>query len=479
MAVERTQSFGVILTPMTDLDKPTRRKVFYGMVAVFAVLTPLLLLYSKGYIVDFRGRNLVPTGGFFVKTVQPGTRVLVDADFTRETSFISHGVLVTDLVPKRYVLRVEKDGYQSWQKTVRVLEGEVLEFRNVLLPPATITPSLIFNARRQLTGRVVRLAGRKELGLEVGNPGSASTVFIINPETRITGTNLIKVDRWFWDDKSEEVIIGRHLQGKTIWFRLPSLSNPDVKEERITFKGLPAGFSAEGLWPHPKNPGEFYFFAGGALFLQGKASVPVPIAEKIQAYAVTPERIYFISDNGFFVESDLEGGNVKVLGRKGLFIDKEKPVRIIASPSGNVAVLDSSGGLFVYRPGVDAELNIIAGNVAGVDFDDKDSRMLFADSRRLWIYWLKDNRAQPFDIGGTKKQIFSSDDDVRQAYLNSGGTYAFFSTKNGIYMTEVDSRAGANTHQLVRSGVDSFVVDKEAANIYWTKEQFLYRASLK
>lgn len=464
---------------MADLDKPTRRKVFYGMVVVFATLTPLLLLYSKGYIVDLGNRSFVPTGGIFIKTIQSGTRVLIDADFKRETSFIAHGVLVTDLLPKRYVLRVEKDGYQSWQKSVRVTEGEVLEFRNVFLPPATVMPSLIFNTRKQLPARLVGLAGRGELGLEVGNPGSASTVFIVNPETRIARTNLIKVNRWLWDDKAEEIIIGRQAQGKTIWFRLPSLSNPDVKEERITFKGLPAGFSAESLWPHPENPGEFYFFAGGSLFLQGQASVPVPIAEKIQSYAVTAEHIYFISDNGFFVESDLEGGNVKVLGRKGLFIDKEKPVRVIASLSGNVAVLDSSGGLFVYRPGADAELNIIAGNVTSVDFDGKDERMLFTDSRRLWIYWLKDNRTQPFDIGGTKKQIFSSSDDIGQAYLNLEGTYAFFSTKNGIYMTEVDSRADTNIYQLVHTAVDSFVVDKKEMNIYWTKEQFLYRAALR
>lgn len=465
---------------MTALEKPTRRKIFYGMVAFFAVLTPLLLLYSKGYVIDFRRQSLVSTGGIFVKTAQSGTRVKIDSDFSRETSFISRGLLVTDLASRRYAINVEKDGYQSWQKIVRVPAGQVLEFRGIFLPPATITPSVVFSTRKQSPTRIVRLSGRKEIVLEAGNPGGESTLFLVDTDTQHSPVNLIKVSTWIWDEVSNSIILGRRSEGRIIWYRLPSITDPSAKEEKIAFRGLPAGFSAESLWPHPETPGSFYFFAGGALFLQGKASVPVPIAEKVQSYAVTKDHIYFITDTGFFVESDLEGENTKVLGRKGLFIDEAKPVRIISLPQGNIAVLDSAGGLFLYRPAADAELGIVAGNIIALDSSAGGDRLLFTDGRKVWIYWVRDNTFQPFDLAGSKKQIFFSSEEIGQVVLNAEGTYALVSTGGNIIVTETDDRGGTNSYEVVNSpSLDSFAFDRENLMIYWTKEQLLYRASLK
>ena len=148
---------------MSALDKSTRRKIFYGMVLLFAVVAPVALLYSRGYVFDRERRGLVVTGGIFVKTVQSGARVFVDSEFSKETSFISHGALITNLIPRRYTVRVEKEGYQPWIKAVRVANEEVLEFRNVLLPPAAISSQPFFSRSGGM--RVFWLDGRRALAL--------------------------------------------------------------------------------------------------------------------------------------------------------------------------------------------------------------------------------------------------------------------------------------------------------------------------
>lgn len=465
---------------MNPLDKATRRRIFYGMILLFALLAPLVILYSKGYIVDFRNRGLVATGGIFIKTVQSGTRVLVDSDFKKDTSIISHGALITELLPKRYTFRVEKDSYQSWQKTIKISEEEIVEFRDIFLPPVDPTSSAVFNTRKQAPTRIQPMAGRSEVALEVGDPAKPFAVLIVNPETKISRANLIKVSQWLWDPNSGTAIVGRNAEGRINWYRLQNFFNSGAKEEIVTFRGLPAGFSAANIVPHPANPGDFYFFAGGALFLQSRSNIPVPIGEELHSFAVSQDRIYSISKNGFFLESNLEGGDTKILGRKGLFLDESRPAKIIPSPLGNaVALLDSSGGLFVYRPGSDAELQIISGNVRGVDFNSGEDRMLFWDDHRLWIYWLKDNSRQPFDIGGTKKQIFFSDDEILNAYLNSEGTYIVFSTPKGIFMAETDIRGGINTYTLVNSPIESFAFDKKRMAVYWMKGSQLSEVVLK
>lgn len=462
---------------MTAFDKTTRRKIFYSMVLLFGIAAPLALLYSRGYVFDLKQRNLVATGGIFVKTVQAGARVYVERDFFKETSFISHGALVTDLLPRRYAVRVEKDGHRPWSKVVRVSNEEVVEFRDVLLPPATVTPAVIFNAQRRTPSLLTALPGRKDIALAVGDPTRPATLYVVNPQTRRAPINVAAVQHWAWDEHSRTFTIGRVVDGALRWWRLAG-DEEGGREEPVVLRGLPAAFSAQGVRPHPTSAEEFYFFAGGVLFLQGRASVPVPIAEQIHSYAITAERIYFLSRNGFFAESDLAGGETKILGRKGLLLEEDRPAPILPSPGGDVAVLDAAGGLFLYQPRRDQELELVAANVGGVDFSANGERMLFWDDHRLWIYWLRDNAQQPFDLAGSKKQIFFSEAKIRQAFLNAAGSHVFFSTQRGIRMTEVDDRAGVNTYDLTDSSPDSFAFDREGLVLYWTEGSRLYRAAL-
>lgn len=464
---------------MPALEKPLRRKIFYLMVALFGVVAPLIVLYSQGYIVDLKSRGFVSTGGIFVKTSQPGARVFVNAERSGETSFISHGALVTNLLPKRYTVRVEKDGFQPWQKVVRISDQEVLEFRNVFLPPASVTPAAVFRTPRQLPARVTALEGLDEVAVESAKAGQPSSVFIVDPKERLARINFPNVTRWFWDAASQNFVIARMSDGQMRWSRLAWSPGGAAREEPVVFRGLPAGFSAERIQPHPREPEEFYFFAGGALFLQSRSSVPIPIAEQLHAYALTREHVYFVSKNGFFVESDLNGQNTQILGRKGLFLSADQPARIIASPEGDIAVLDSAGGLFLYQPAQDQELQLISGNVRGIDFSANGDRALFWDEHRLWIYWLEDNPRQPFDLARTKKQVFFSEAPIEQAYLDAPGTHIFFAAASGIRMTEVDDRGGVNAYTLVAESVSTFALDRQELILYWLQGPLLFRANLK
>lgn len=464
---------------MSAFDKSTRRKIFYAMAALFAIVVPLALLYSRGYVVDLKRRGFVATGGIFVKTVQSGAKVYIDDEFSKETSFLLHGALVTNLIPRRYTVRVEKEGYQPWQKVVRVANGEVLEFRNVLLPPVGASPSAIFSGRRNVQNRVFPLAGRPELAVESGAAGKPISLFIVHPGTKAVLGEIVRVSQWSWDEHSGSFVAGRRAEGRTRWYHAVVLPGGGIRETPVEFRGLPAGFSADRVVPHPTEDGQFYFSAGGALFLQGRASVPLAIAEQVHSFAVSRDHLYFVTRNGFFAESDLLGGNTKLLGRKGLLLDDASPARIIIGPDGDVAVFDAVSGLFIYRPGRAQELELIAGGVLGIDFAEIGDRLLFWDDSRLWIYWLKDNPAQPFDIAGSKKQIFTSDKAIRLAYLNAEGTHAFYATPQDIRMAEIDDRASVNTYDLVKAEAGSFAMDRRDLTLYWFQNPTLYRAGVR
>ena len=142
-------------------------------------------------------------------------------------------------------------------------------------------------------------------------------------------------------------------------------------------------------------------------------------------------------------------------------------------------MIDSAGGLFVYRPERDTELTFVSGNVIGLDANGRGDRMLFWEANRLWVYWLTDNVRQPFDLAGSKRQIFYSDAPIQQAFLNTTGSHLFFSTSDRIQMVEVDDRAGVNAYDLVNGSIGSFAFDRNTRTLYWVEGQGLLRASVE
>lgn len=462
---------------MPAIEPAFRRRLFYAMAALFAVVTPLALLYSRGYVFDFKSGDIVSTGGIFVKAVQPGVRVTIDPDIVKETSFLSRGALITSLTPRRYAVRVEKEGYRSWAKTVTVQNEEVLEFRNVFLPSATITPAVAFSAPSKGPGELFPLAERQELALALGASGKGRTLSIVDPKTGRSNLNFIGVHAWAWAPKTGTFILGRRAAGKMQWSRYRWVAGAD--EERIRFRGLPAEFSADAVTPHPTELNQFYFSAGGSLFLQGNAAVPAPIADALQAYTIGEDHIYYLSRNGFFVESDLLGQGVRILGRKGLFLSDEEPPRIEITPRGMVLVRDSSGALFLYEPGKDTELQFVAGNVLGIAVAPEGDRMLFWDANGISLFWLAENQEQPFDLARSRQRILETTEPIIGAAFNANGSHVLFATRSGIHMTETDTRGGANRYDLVDSPVDSFAMDPKTLAVYWTRGPSLFRGRLQ
>jgi len=462
---------------MPALETNSRRRLFYAMAALFAVVTPLALLYSRGYVFDFKSRNIVSTGGIFVKAMPPGVRVSIDPDITRETSFLSRGALITSLMPRRYTVRVEKNGYRPWEKVLTVQNEEVLEFRNIFLPPATITPAAVFTARRNEPTRIFPLAERQEVVLAIGAADKARTLSIVDPETGRSNLNFVGVHAWTWSPETATFILGRRVEGKMQWFRFRWTA--DAIEERIRLRGLPAEFVADRITPHPTEPNQFYFSAGDSLFLQGNATVPIAIADELQAYAIGKTHIYYLSRNGFFVESDLLGQDVQVLGRKGLFLSDEEPARIEITPSGLVLVRDSSGALFLYESEKDTELQFVTGNVLGIAVATEDDRLLFWDANGISVYWLRENEKQPFDLARTRQRILETTEPIVGAAFDANGSHILFATPSGIRMTETDVRGTLNSYDLVGSPIDSFSLDPKTTAIYWTRGPILFRARLQ
>ena len=106
--------------------------MFYSAAAIFALLSYVIILYAQGYKYSFSEAEFFRTGSIYVKANEDA-KVYMDGKFLNSTSFFGNSYTISGLLPKQYMVRLQKDNYSSWQKKVVVEEGLVNDYSRILL----------------------------------------------------------------------------------------------------------------------------------------------------------------------------------------------------------------------------------------------------------------------------------------------------------------------------------------------------------
>ncbi|MDP3934605.1 MAG: PEGA domain-containing protein [Candidatus Giovannonibacteria bacterium] len=141
------------------LTKTKRRVLFYLAIIIFLLLLAPVILYSLGYGIgsDF---SIHKTGGIFIKASEAGAKVAIDKK-NKNTSLLANSALIKNLLPGKYQVSVEKDGFWKWAKTLAVLPEMVAE-RNVLLVPKNAETKILGAAAPALEIKKPQLPGVKK-----------------------------------------------------------------------------------------------------------------------------------------------------------------------------------------------------------------------------------------------------------------------------------------------------------------------------
>ena len=338
------------------LSRVERRRLFYLLVGIFLILSPLLVAYSLGYTFRLSKRTLQQVGGIFLKSDTSGISVFLNNQFVKETSFLPGGALLPNLAPGAHLLRVEKSGYQSWSKTISVEPFLVSEFRDILLVP---------------------------------QPVSAATA---TPQERIL------------------------------------LAEPVSPPK-------PVGLDSEGN-----------------LFLRGTEEI---LATNVQAYGIAEKgEVFFMDKNGFLAQIETGTGAIRVLGRPGFYLEGNRPLKFVVSPLGDIAVLDSSGGGYLFHKG--GGFITVGGDIRNFSFDSEGKKLLAIRERDASVVWVEKNANQPFQAVGTIEPLVRFKSLIRDmAWFFGDDAHAVMRTSEGLFLTEADGRGGRNTVQLIEGPVEA------------------------
>ncbi len=114
------------------MTKTTKRWLFYSAVAIFALLSYVIILYAQGYKYSFSEAKFFRTGSIFVKANEDAN-VYLDERFLNSTSFFGNSYTISGLLPGQYVVRLQRDNFSSWKKKIIVEEGLVNDYSRIML----------------------------------------------------------------------------------------------------------------------------------------------------------------------------------------------------------------------------------------------------------------------------------------------------------------------------------------------------------
>ncbi len=97
-----------------------RRILYISFFIIFFIAAPLVILWAGGYHYDFTRHKIQKTGGIFIESKPSKAEVyLNNKKQDKKTT-----ARLKNLLPNQYEVRIEKNGYQTWQKKLPVYPGQ-------------------------------------------------------------------------------------------------------------------------------------------------------------------------------------------------------------------------------------------------------------------------------------------------------------------------------------------------------------------
>ena len=116
------------------MTRKRRRILLFISIVLFMVLVAPVLLYSFGYRFSTETWQIVRAGGFSISsTPSTGTQIYLDGKLAKKTSLLSRRLFIQGLTPRAYKIRIEKDGYFPWEKTLPVYPERVTDIQALLV----------------------------------------------------------------------------------------------------------------------------------------------------------------------------------------------------------------------------------------------------------------------------------------------------------------------------------------------------------
>ncbi len=407
------------------MTKRTRFIILAICGALFVAITPYIILYSLGYRVNFQNLSIMPTGGLYVKTSNPGTTIAIDSARSQTTGLLTPYVFSQNLLPGKHSVLIKKDGYYDYQKNLQVLGKQVTKLEHVTL----FKKNIAFTQLQKSVDYFSIAPNGVNMFMATAAPGKIMiTVQNIADQTKVDlaiKTASTKITDLKWSDDSSKAILA--LQGNYY------LIQPYAQTPSITLLVFSPG--AKDVEFNNQNTKDLFYIKNGNLYSNRQAPA---IVKNVLAYKLSGSQIIWFSGDGLLYHSDLDGAKPAAITSIAFPIKKAASHNIITG--GGMTILQEDASLFSLDQKTQT-LQSFYGPATDIKFSPDGKQVVYYTDHQITYYPLDLNanplpQAGPLFPGGLPETI-------KQVYWLNNDYVAIY-TPGKIIISEVDIRGNVN-----------------------------------
>jgi len=411
-----------------SMTKKTRTILFLICLFLFLLAAPLIIFYAQGYRFDTESKKITQTGGLFLKVIPKSVEIYLDytppaiPKIKKKTDFFFGTALIENLLPKKYEIKVVKEGYYPWEKNLEIREKEVAEAKNVVLIPEN--PNFII-----LTNEVEDFFfspdGKKIILKATTSPPSGdekSWALKLYDLERKVKSHLINKD----DISPEEVEL----------FDLKF--SPDSKKIslEVAMKEQLKYFTLE----IDKSPP----------LLTKEEKKSLPFFENTPVYQIVGENVYYLDNSGYLFKTDLTFEPKEKITEIAFPVKKETDYELNIGRRGDgipeYIFLRESQILHRFNPEIKSFEKFFE-PIKNLKISPDYNKIVYFSNYEIWILFLKEITGQPKRQSGEQLFLIRLSEKIDDVFwFNSN--YLVFNTADIIKIAEIDDRDRINIVDL-------------------------------
>ena len=414
---------------------------------IFIIGGLIIVLYGLGWRLNLENFQIQKTGAIAIQTTPRGVVIKLDnKEFSDDSNIIQNHTLIPNLLPKTYIVTIEKNGFQKYRKILK-LKPSLVETINAFLLPNKFKSETLANS--------------------------------------IKGNVIIDVST-----DSNKIITSNNLNNN---FYLYDLKNPKTA---LNIGVLAANIISENANSLEIKKAAFLPFDSNRVVVETKNSLIILDTERRQKESLIEEKILSWNIKGstvYFARIKKGDKNtISFLSYNLIFKTQNTlfeitsstakfPVKNMeASRSGNrIAFLDSDGGLYLFT-----EKNPlpekIARSVKFSEFSPNNQAIAFLDANGIVNIRFVDGWDQIFrkKIGDVSRFELTDNQRLEKIFWYKDSLRLLTEGPSKISLMEIDDRPPLNIYNI-ESNFDYFFYDGENNFVYILRQGQLQKVSLE
>src|SRR6056297_196695 len=465
------------------MSKKTKKIILIICILIFIIGAPLVAFYSKGYRFDVENKKLTKTGAFFIEVKPTRTNIYLNEVKERRTDLFFGSSFIKNLIPKKYNLKLVKEGYHAWKKNLEIKEQTVTEVTNVSLIPKNPEQEKINSKIERLwffpnnTKILLKNKAEEDWELKLYNLDKKLKSHLIAKDDFSTSSiDLLELN---FGPNSEKILFKLGIKEQIKYQILTTEPFPPKLKKLSKLANIKPG---EKVIFNPNNTNEIIFQKNNNIYVYNIETEEINYyypdlsqnGKEIITFAknYNSNNLIFLTESGFIYNS-YPGEKIN---SKKLDIKKETEYKIKDS-NNFIFILEKQSGSFYAINKETKKITLVDKRINSFTFSPHRDKLAYNSDYEIKTFYLKDQSSQPFNKKGDKIFISRFSNKIKQLeWLNN--EYLIFKANNTVKITEADTRDNINVVNLL-TFEGKFNLKWESSNkellVYKDKELFSYK----